>query len=99
MVKLPYVSARMNFIPGPRCVFSPSTRWAQGGLLIEQECMRINAYGAASSHPKNPEYWAAAMWMKDEIVDGYGPTPLIAAMRCFVQSHFGDEVDVPEEMQ
>lgn len=25
-----------------------------------------------------------------------GPTPLIAAMRCYVASHLGDEVDVPE---
>ena len=30
-------------------------------------------------------------------VAGYGPTPLIAAMRCFVASRLGDEVDVPDE--
>ena len=30
---------------------------------------------------------------------GEGPTPLIAAMRCFVASRLGDEVDVPEELQ
>ena len=28
-----------------------------------------------------------------------GPTPLIAAMRCYVASVLGDEVDVPEELQ
>lgn len=28
----------------------------------------------------------------------YGPTPLIAAMRCYVASKLGDEVDVPEEL-
>ena len=27
-----------------------------------------------------------------------GPTPLIAAMRCYVASKLGDEVDVPEEL-
>jgi hypothetical protein len=27
-----------------------------------------------------------------------GPTPLIAAMRCFVASKLGDEVDVPKEL-
>ena len=27
-----------------------------------------------------------------------GPTPLIAAMRCYVSSKLGDEVDVPEEL-
>lgn len=28
----------------------------------------------------------------------HGPTPLIASMRCFVASKFGDEVDIPEEL-
>lgn len=28
----------------------------------------------------------------------YGPTPLIAAARCFVASKLGDEVDVPKEL-
>mgnify|MGYP003443521145 FL=1 len=27
-----------------------------------------------------------------------GPTPLVAAMRCYVASKLGDEVDVPEEL-
>ena len=27
-----------------------------------------------------------------------GPTPLIAAMRCFVASRLGEEVDMPEEL-
>ena len=30
--------------------------------------------------------------------DGIGPTLLIAAMRCYVASKLGDEVDVPEEL-
>ena len=29
---------------------------------------------------------------------GYGPTPLIAAMRCYVASKLGDEVEVPVEL-
>ena len=28
----------------------------------------------------------------------YGPTPLIAAMRCFVVSKLGDEVNVPDDL-
>jgi hypothetical protein len=28
----------------------------------------------------------------------YGKTPLIAAMRCFVASKLGDEVDIPKEL-
>jgi hypothetical protein len=35
--------------------------------------------------------------------DQYGPTPLIAAMRCYVASKFGDDlvlfkVEVPDEL-
>lgn len=29
----------------------------------------------------------------------YGPTPLIAAMRCYVASKLGEEVDVPDELR
>jgi hypothetical protein len=28
-----------------------------------------------------------------------GPTPLLAAMRCYVASKLGDDVDIPEELQ
>jgi hypothetical protein len=28
----------------------------------------------------------------------YGPTPLIAAMRCYVASKLGDEVEIPAEL-
>jgi hypothetical protein len=27
-----------------------------------------------------------------------GPTPLIAAMRCYVASKLGDYIDIPEEL-
>lgn len=70
----------------------PSTSWAQGGPIIERE--RI----ATSYHP-NPntpgwEPWVATT--KSYRADG--PTPLIAAMRCYVASKLGDEVEVPEEL-
>ena len=28
----------------------------------------------------------------------YGPTPLIAALRCFVASRLGDEIEIPDEL-
>ena len=34
----------------------------------------------------------------DESACSYGPTPLIAAMRCYVASKVGDEVDIPDEL-
>ena len=43
--------------------------------------------------------WTGEDWMAyirhDE--EYFGPTPLIAAMRCYVASVLGDEVEVPDE--
>jgi hypothetical protein len=80
----------------------PSTDWAQGGPIIERECMTISAL-YAQKNPPSPEYahgeWGAYIpcGVNSEAA-GRGPTPLIAAMRCFVASKLGDEVDVPEEL-
>ena len=67
--------------------FHPSTNWAQGGPIIEREKIELE-YGG-------PEWWACIK--ADE--DFSGTTPLIAAMRCYVASKLGDEVDVPPELQ
>ena len=37
-------------------------------------------------------------FMIDEAGGKYGPTPLIAAMRCYVASKLGDEVEIPSEL-
>lgn len=68
-----------------------STDWSQGGPIIERE--RINIRDEVS-------HWASWMWDATRCgdVSYYGPTPLIAAMRCFVASKLGDEVDVPDEL-
>lgn len=65
--------------------FAPSSNWAQGGPIIEREEIAVG---------KGWEQWAA---FKDaDTEDGVlGPTPLIAACRCYVASKLGDEVDVP----
>ena len=73
-----------------------STDWAQGGPIIEREEISISREFASGRIE-----WAA--WTPAPIRDdaeafGYGPTPLIAAMRCYVASRFGDEVDVPDEL-
>jgi hypothetical protein len=74
-----------------------STNWAQAGPIIEREgiaidCIRCNG---------NIDGWQAAnMVANDENWDAgvqYGPTPLVAAMRCYVASKLGDEVEVPDE--
>ena len=69
--------------------YSPSTIWSQGGPLIEREEIGLE-WG-----PRLKEMeWLA--WLPKN--DSYGPTPLIAAMRCFVASRLGDEVEVPDEL-
>jgi len=67
-----------------------STDWAQGGPIIERERIetRYDRMGRFS------EPWIAATLERMII----GPTPLIAAMRCYVTSKLGDEVDIPGEL-
>jgi len=76
--------------------FRPSINWAQGGVIIEREGIGI------WTHPWNE-------WGEPEIVryaeDKNGdhvqtaPTTLIAAMRCYVASKLGDEVEIPDELK
>ena len=70
--------------------FMPSTDWAQGGPIIEREGMQLwkgGAWCASLDQSFNsPEFEA-------------GETPLIAAMRCYVASKLGDEVQLPEELK
>ena len=73
--------------------YTPSTDWAQGGPLIEREGISVDRAGLA---------WTADL---SDSVGGYiehtesGPTPLIAAMRCYVASKLGDEVEIPENLK
>ena len=67
--------------------YNPSTNWAQGGPIIERE--RIAVWGDGNLYWEAECGWA---W-------GKGPTPLVAAMRCYVSSKVGEEIEVPEELQ
>ena len=70
--------------------YTPSTDWAQGGPIVEREKISI---GLDEEEP-----WCA---YKEEDTQPFysGPTPLIAAMRCYVASELGDEVELPEELK
>ena len=76
---------------------SPSTNWAQGGPIIEREVISLVFLGDhwVASTP-NPE---AKLGDGRDPLEAYGPTPLIAAMRCYVSSKLGDEVELPEELE
>ena len=81
-------------------IFKPSTEWAQGGPIIEREKLCIGFQHQLDNMyvpTIDPDVicWArttAGGYLK------YGPTPLIAAMRCYVASKLGDEVEIPEEL-
>jgi hypothetical protein len=72
--------------------FSPSDDWAQGGAIIERENISITG--------TNFPWWECDSGWYAHIGDcySYGSTPLVAAMRCYVASVLGDEVEIPEEL-
>ena len=69
-----------------------SADWEQGGPIIERE-------GIDLIHVRQSDLSVVWDATYNEFVTASGPTPLIAAMRCFVASKLGDEVEVPEELK
>ena len=65
-----------------------STDWAQGGPIIEREKIEVFV---------RDERWFAYS-SRSTPEDFPGDTPLVAAMRCFVASRLGADVDVPKEL-
>lgn len=79
--------------------YRPDLKWEQGGPIIEREKIAI-AHFSNELDATKPKQWRA------QIVDGEGyftsldlmyegDTALIAAMRAYVASKFGDTVDSP----
>lgn len=72
--------------------YAPSSKWDQGGPLIEKYKLDIGAPMENNNGPWN----AATEWGHP---NGYkGETPLIAACRAIVASVLGDTVSVPKEL-
>lgn len=69
--------------------WKPSSDWAKGGPIIEREKISIHCDVQDYSEPESP--WYAECGPSWDI----GPAPLIAAMRAYVASKFGEEV--PDE--
>ena len=80
-----------------------STNWAQGGPIIEREKLGvwwathyIDADGTESGN-----HWYCETGCTDHNYESQhiaeGATPLVAAMRCYVASKLGDEVECKEE--
>ena len=83
------------YLPDPKqsgytLAFCPSTDWAQGGPIIEREniCLWSEGYD-----------WEAKIQGSGQWLAEWDEYPLIAAMRCYVASKMGDEVEIPEELK
>lgn len=78
---------------GNEVLFEPESDWSQGGPIIEREKIQ-------TQWEKDDACWVATLCRKHgEWFQFSGFTPLIAAMRCYVASKLGDEVEVPEELK
>jgi hypothetical protein len=78
--------------------YKPSKDWAQGGSIIEREGISLDYIGVGEGIRVSP--WYATKWLADNLVSrGEGSTPLVAAMRCYVASKLGQEVEIPEELK
>jgi hypothetical protein len=74
--------------------FEPSCVWAQGGPIIERERLKV-VYFASSQE------WNVSKLRYGGLCEPHdmkGPSLLVAAMRCYVASKLGDEVEIPEEV-
>ena len=68
-----------------------SSSWEDGGPIIERECIDTLCL------TESDDGWHASKYTHNKKADAFGPTPLIAAMRCYCASKLGDEVEVPKE--
>lgn len=71
-------------------VWGPSTKWYQAGPIIERE--KIELVPSVDG-----KYWYAESLDRKARTE-MQPTPLIAAMRCYVASKLGDEIALPEHL-
>ena len=81
------------FLSGPGFtygdIFRPSADWECGGPIIEREGIDLKRVNDIlwDAHSHNVAFYES------------GSTPLVAAMRCYVASKLGDEVQIPEELK
>ena len=90
-------------------IFGPElnylTDWEEGGLIIEREKLGVwwATHYVDDEGVEYGNHWYAEPGCTDDNADkpyrvATGPTPLIAAMRCYVVNKLGDEVEVPKEI-
>jgi hypothetical protein len=75
--------------------YNYSIDWAQGGPIIEREWLDVTPWPNESDEDMR---WQCKQHDTTNGCTQYGPTPLVAAMRCYVASKLGEEVEVPHEL-
>lgn len=79
--------------------FEPSEDWAQGGPIIERQEIELTRWALDGWKARDTNYqFLNTPQERDVFAEGYGSTPLIAAMRCYVASKLGDQIDIPEHL-
>jgi hypothetical protein len=85
----------------PDSLYQPSTNWMWGGRIIEREKISTWRHDDTYGDDFPRDVWFAAVggvhgWDDGSVVGSVemtGETPLVAAMRAYVASKFGDEVE------
>lgn len=80
-----------------------STNWSQGGPILDREGIATSEIPPVSG---GNGYIFTRRWIAEMFrfpggprrAVAYGTTPLVAAMRCFVMSKLGCEVEIPDEL-
>lgn len=79
--------------PYTRCIPEFSTDWDEGGPIIEKKKISL---GYERNSAEGGKLWDAVIPGGISLFLEYGPTPLTAAMRCYVASTLGDTVEIPD---
>jgi hypothetical protein len=79
-------------LPASTVPLEYSSKWVQGGPIIECEFIE---FGVSRTDPIR---YAAKIYVNDKRIIAHGSTHLIAAMRCYVASKFGDTVEIPDQL-
>lgn len=81
----------------PDCYYHPSNDWSIAGDIIEKNKIHL----LHSDDCKEDSKWVASIARENMVgwrILHHGKTPLLAAMRCYIESKLGDSVEIPEEL-
>jgi hypothetical protein len=81
----------------PECYYNPSSDWSIAGKIIHKEKIHL----LHSDDYKENSKWIASIARENMVgwrILHHGETPVIAAMRSYIESKLGDTVEIPEDL-